>query len=169
MTIIRRETKLPIPDLRLDSVYELRPEMLTKLGIRLLLLDLDNTLSPYGQFEPDKQLRDWLDSLVKAGIMPHLFSNNRSGRPLRFAESLGIGATDRAKKPNPRILLRLLREKGVKPSEAALCGDQVYTDIFCAKRAGILALAVRPISIKKPHRAIRYALEAPFRLAGKKG
>ena len=159
--------RAPVPDLLLPSIYALTPAMVRGRGIRLLLLDLDNTLIPYETDEPTGELRRWLEKMAAAGAEPFIFSNNRGGRPAALAEKLGIGFVGRAKKPNPRRLQALLEEKGVRPQEAALVGDQIYTDIFCAKRGGILAIAVRPIRVTKPHRAARYALEAPFRAAAK--
>ena len=127
--------RAPVPDLLLPSVLELAPEALRSRGVKLLLLDLDNTLAPYGSGEVSPEIRHWLSDLAEAGIEPYIFSNNRGGRPSAFAEKLGLGFVGRAKKPNPRRLWALLEEKGLDRSEAALVGDQIYTDIFCARRA----------------------------------
>ena len=158
---------LPIPDLMLRSVYELTPARLRALGVKLLLLDLDNTLAEYGVPAPAPALLPWLRRVQRAGIEPLIFSNSRGGRPARFSQALGIENLGRAKKPSPKKLLRLLKERGLRPKDAALVGDQVYTDIFCAKRAGVLAISVRPLNLSAPHRALRYALELPLRLAGR--
>jgi HAD superfamily phosphatase (TIGR01668 family) len=159
--------RAPVPDLLLPSVLALTPEELRRRGVKLLLLDLDNTLAPYGVPDVTPEVRRWLADVAAAGIEPYIFSNNRGGRPAAFAEKLGLGFVGRAKKPNPRRLRALLAEKGLAESEAALVGDQIYTDIFCARRAGILAVAVRPIDARAPHRALRWAAESPFRLAAK--
>ena len=159
--------RAPVPDLLLPSVLELAPEALRGRGVKLLLLDLDNTLAPYGSGEVSPEIRHWLSDLAEAGIEPYIFSNNRGGRPSAFAEKLGLGFVGRAKRPNPRRLWAVLEEKGLDRSEAALVGDQIYTDIFCARRAGVLAVAVRPIDARAPHRALRWASESPFRLAAK--
>ena len=159
--------RLPVPDLLLPDVFAVTPELLRRHGVKLLLLDLDNTLAPYGVPDVSPEVRQWLADVAGAGIEPYIFSNNRGGRPAAFAEKLGLGFVGRAKKPNPRRLWALLSEKGLEKSEAALVGDQIYTDIFCARRAGVLAVAVRPINARAPHRALRYASESPFRLAAK--
>jgi len=159
--------RLPVPDISLHDVFDLSPRRLHALGVKLLLLDLDNTLAAYGEAVPSRVLRRWLKNLRGAGIEPVIFSNSRGNRPARFAAMLAIEAVDHAHKPNPKKLLALLDERGLRPCDAALCGDQVYTDVFCAKRAGALAICVRPLSFWVPTRALRYAAEAPFRLAGK--
>lgn len=164
MTII---WKLPVPHHMVRSIYDLKTEFFTSRGIKLLLLDLDNTLVPYEDDEPSDELKSWLREISEAGIEPFIFSNNRGGRPAGFSEKLDIGFIGRAKKPNPRKLNQVLAEKGIRHKEAAIVGDQIYTDIFCGRRAGILSVAVRPIRISNPLRALRYAAESPFRLAGR--
>ncbi len=159
--------RAPVPDLLLPDVFAVTPEKLHARGVKLLLLDLDNTLAPYGVPDVTEEVRRWLGEIAAAGIEPYIFSNNRGGRPAAFAEKLGLPFVGRAKKPNPRRLRALLEEKGLSCAEAALVGDQIYTDIFCARRAGVLAVAVRPIDARAPHRALRYAAEAPFRLTAR--
>ena len=159
--------RAPVPDRAFRDIYAITPAFVRGRGLRLLLLDLDNTLLPYESDEPTPELEKWIARMRSAGAEPFIFSNNRGGRPAVVAEKLGIGFIGRAKKPNPRKLLSLLREKGVEAGETALSGDQIYTDIFCARRAGVLALAVRPIDARKPHRALRYAAEFPFRLTAR--
>jgi HAD superfamily (subfamily IIIA) phosphatase, TIGR01668 len=158
---------LPVPQYMAHSIYDLTPDFFTSRGIKLLLLDLDNTLLPYETFEPNEELLKWLSSMTAAGIEPFIFSNNRGGRPAHFSKLLNIGFIGKAKKPNPRRLWEVLAQKSIAKENAALVGDQIYTDIFCGKRGGILTVSVRPISIKNPLRALRYAAEFPFRLAGK--
>ena len=160
-------SQLPVPNCMAHSIYDLSPDFFTSRGIKLLLLDLDNTLLPYETFHPSDELLDWLSSMTAAGIEPFIFSNNRGGRPAHFSELLNIEFIGKAKKPNPRRLWEVLAQKSIAKENAALVGDQIYTDIFCGKRGKILTVSVRPISIKNPLRALRYALEFPFRLAGK--
>jgi len=158
---------LPIPDYIFANIFEITPRFLTERGIRLLLSDLDNTLSEYGHSTASEELTLWLGGLREAGILPFVLSNNRRGRPAEFCEPLDLGYIGHAKKPNPKAMLDIIKNLGFKISETALCGDQIYTDILCAKLGGVTAIAVKPISLKAPHRAVRYALESPFRLASK--
>jgi len=118
--------RAPVPDRAYPDIYAITPAMIRGRGIRLLLLDLDNTLLPYEIDEPTPQLREWIARMRAAGAEPFIFSNNRGGRPAVVAEKLGIGFIGRAKKPNPRKLLSLLREKGVEAGETALIGASVH-------------------------------------------
>ncbi len=153
------------PQLRVKDVYALTPELLSGLGVKALLLDLDNTLTPYHVTAPAPALLAWRDALLAAGIQPFIVSNSRSGRAAVFAGKAGLPHIDHAGKPRPDGILRALSHCGVQPREAALAGDQIFTDIWGARRAGVLAILVRPISLKQPFRALRYGVETPFRLS----
>jgi uncharacterized protein len=156
---------LPIPDKIMNSIFDLTPKELHDMGITLLLMDLDNTLAKYHAISPSVSLRNWIDALKKAGIEPFIFSNTRGKGAENFGKALNVEYLNHAKKPNTAALNELLRKKGVKPENAAIIGDQIYTDILCGARAGIVTIAVRPIALVNPFHIIRYGAEMPFRCA----
>lgn len=160
--------KAPIPDFMADCIYDLNPESLHGMGIRLLLLDLDNTLVPYGTDKAPIALRNWIDALKKAGIEPFILSNNRGHRPEHFARLLSIGFVGSAGKPSTAALRRVLAEKEVPREAAAIVGDQIYTDVLAGKSAGITTFAVRPLELSNPLLLLRYGLEFPFRALGRR-
>lgn len=155
----------PVPHILLESIYELTPAFFTEKGISLLLLDLDNTLAPYSADSPSPELIVWLEGLKDAGIEPFILSNNRGDRPQRFAAALSLDYVGKSRKPSVKKLKAVLSQRGLDSSRAAIIGDQVYTDILCGRRAGVYTIAVRPIDINNPLRALRYFAEMPFRLA----
>jgi len=163
-----RKPIIPVPDIKLESIYKLKPEFLLEAGISLLVLDLDNTLAPYSHPIPNAQLRSWVDGMKEAGVELFILSNNHGSRPERFANELCLDYLDRARKPSAKKLLQVLREKGISPEKAAIIGDQIYTDVICGKRAGVLTIIVKPIELTNPLLAIRYGLEIPFRLIKKR-
>ena len=82
------------------------PAFFTRHGIRLLLCDLDYTLAPKSQPEPDDALRRWLSEVQAAGVTVMILSNNRSpARVERFCRDLGITYEGHAGKPSPQGLL----------------------------------------------------------------
>ena len=155
--------RLPIPKYRAKSVFSLTPDFLCGVGIRLLLLDLDNTLIAYGGGAPDERLAEWVAELNGAGVEPFILSNNRRGHALKFARQLGVRCVQHAGKPSPKAVFEILRENGLDAGDCAIAGDQMYTDIFCAVRAGVMPILVDPIDISNFFRKIRYMLEFPFR------
>ena len=79
------------PERVYDGYEQIRGEELARRGIRLLLCDLDYTLAPKSQREPDETVRQWIDSMRRAGVEVMILSNNRSpARVGRFCRDLGI-------------------------------------------------------------------------------
>lgn len=160
----------PIPDQVYKHITEIVPKALVSRGIKLLLADLDNTLAQYGQNEPDAAVVEWRVRLRDAGVTLFLLSNNR--RPTRvgqFAKALGAPVLGHANKPSTRGYRAAMERMGCGPEETAMVGDQIFTDILGAKRVGILALLVEPMECKgNPGRCLRYAVETPFRAAGRR-
>ena len=121
------------------------PEFLLKNGIKALLLDIDNTLAPYEQPEPDERIVAWLASLRTAGIKTAFLSNNHADRVELFNKTLALPMRYDAHKPLPGQAKKMLKRLGATKGEAALMGDQIFTDVLCAHLTGIRAILVPPI------------------------
>lgn len=155
-----------LPWKKADSIYVLTGPTMTLEGIRFLMMDLDNTLCPYSQSEPDDRLRAWQRELEAAGVTLFLLSNSRKPtRVAHFAQSMGIRYMGHAGKPKTGGYLRAMEENGFTPKESAMIGDQIFTDTLGANRAGIRSILVKPISLAgNPGRYLRYWVELPMRL-----
>lgn len=136
------------PDKMLATYRDVTPELLQSLGIRALLSDIDNTLAPYEQDEPDEEIRAWVQSLAAHGIRIALVSNNHPPRVELFNRTLGLVAYPDSGKPSKKTLLRAMRELDVAPAETAVLGDQLLTDAYAGKHIGLPALIVPPIKDK---------------------
>lgn len=141
--------ELFIPDDMFASYREVTPEFLRSVGVRALLIDIDNTLAPYEVADPDGEILAWFGSLSAAGISASLVSNNHPPRVERFAAPLGIPAYPDSKKPCRGTLLRAMEAMGVTAGETAMLGDQILTDCFAGKRIGARAIILPPIRDKK--------------------
>lgn len=137
------------PDYMFENYACITPQFLAEHGIRALLIDIDNTLAPYEQAEPDEKIRAWFSSLAAAGISVALVSNNHPARVELFNRSLGLLAFADSKKPHRRTLLRAMRELGANPSSTAMLGDQLLTDAYAGKHIGLPAIILPPIRDKK--------------------
>ena len=160
----------PIPRGVYPSVTSLNPKQLAARGIRLVLADLDNTLVPYKVTQPPESIVAWKKELEAAGIRLFLLSNSRKpGRAQNFAEKLGIPFQSHSGKPQKAGYLRAMERMGCRPEETVMVGDQIFTDTLGANNAGVTPLLVEPIRLAgNPGRYIRYAIETPFRLLGKR-
>ena len=154
-----------LPWRQAGSIYDLTGESLEKAGVRLLMADLDNTLCPYSVAEPDQALRTWLTDLEGHGVTLFLLSNSRKPkRPAHFAQALGISYLGHAGKPKVGGYIKTMTEQNVEADACAMVGDQIFTDILGANRAGVRSILVRPISLAgNPGRYLRYWAELPMR------
>ena len=160
----------PIPRGVYPSVTHISPQALAARGIRLVLADLDNTLVPYKVTRPPDKIVAWKEELKANGIELFLLSNSRKpGRAQKFAEQLGIPCQGHSGKPKKAGYLRTMERMGCTPGETVMMGDQIFTDTLGANNAGVTPLLVQPIRLAgNPGRYIRYAVETPFRLLGKR-
>ncbi len=141
-------SRLLTPDYMFSSFDEITPAFLQECGIRALLIDIDNTLAPYEQDDPDERIVAWFDSLRAAGIQSALISNNHPPRVERFNATLGLPAYADSGKPGSRTILAAMAEMGVTPTETAGLGDQLLTDTLAVHRLGMPSLIVPPIKDK---------------------
>jgi HAD superfamily phosphatase (TIGR01668 family) len=134
-----------VPDIMFDNALDISPELLIAKGIRAVVLDIDNTLVTYGVAEPTEEVIAWIDTLKNAGLGVAIASNNHAPRVELFNEKIGVFATCESKKPSARAVKAACEHFGVQPSETAVIGDQIFTDVWCARNAGALAILVKPI------------------------
>ena len=69
-------------------VTDITPEILKKLSIKGLILDLDNTLTTHDNPVPANGVMEWLDKMKKNGIKLMIVSNNHPPRVKPFADML---------------------------------------------------------------------------------
>ena len=59
-----------------------------------------------------------------------------------FEATCGIKPSHICGKPNAEMILHKIEERGLQPSECAMVGDRLYTDIEMAERAGVVGILV---------------------------
>ena len=152
-----------VPDYKFDTFDAVTAEHLLFIGVRCVLLDIDNTLEPYENPTPSERVLAWLSSLDASGISYAIISNNNKDRVEKFTAGLDIKAYPMSCKPFKRNLVRAMSELGVTPSETAFIGDQILTDVWAAHNAGVKAILVPPIKDKKdPFTRFKRLIERPF-------
>lgn len=134
-----------VPDFMFDDIYCITPEFIKSLGVRALVLDIDNTLVTYAVEEPTPEVIAWIDGMRQSGLSLSIASNNHEERVAKFNEKLGLFIMCESRKPSRKAVKRACAHFGVKPNECAVIGDQIFTDVLCASRSGAVAILVKPI------------------------
>ncbi len=128
-----------------ERVTEITPEFLQSLGVRALLLDVDNTLATYTSHTPSPGALEWVRAMETAGFRMIIISNNFKERVGSFGAMFGLDTLSFAFKPLPVGYLRAARRLGVKLPECVIIGDQIFTDIVGANLCGMKSVLLSPI------------------------
>lgn len=137
-----------LPDHYYDALADITPEMLVSLGIKGLVMDIDNTIVTYDDPTPTPAAQAWFDAATEAGIKISFVSNNEWERVREFNSSLGYPAYAKSGKPFIKYILKAMSDMGTVRENTALIGDQVFTDVYAGKRAGLRVFLVKPIKDK---------------------
>ena len=158
-----------LPKVITDELTDLNPELLRNLGVRLLMMDFDNTIVPYTTNVPTEKMAAWLKAMAASDIQICVVSNSRKDRVKKFCDPYGIPVITRAKKPGTRGIEESLAKFGIDRKEAAIVGDQIFTDTLAGNRAGVTSILIKAIDNHNIWLKLRHVLELPFIfLAGKR-
>lgn len=136
------------PDEYLDSAYEIDYEAFYRNGIRGVIFDIDNTLVPHDA-PADERAAELFDRLHQMGCQTMLLSNNREPRVKSFAGKVRTGYLYKAGKPKRAGYLLAMERMGTTEETTLFVGDQLFTDVWGARRSGIHAVLVKPIHPKE--------------------
>ncbi len=133
------------PDEYVDSTYQIDFEKLYAEGYRGILFDIDNTLVPHGAAADERAIK-LFRQLEALGFQCCLISNNKEPRVKAFAEAVGADYIYKANKPLVKNYRRAMVRIGTSRAHTIFIGDQLFTDVYGAKRAGIRNILVKPIN-----------------------
>lgn len=136
------------PDYEADSAYGLDYEGLYQKGYRGIIFDIDNTLVPHGAPADDRAVKLFA-RLHEIGFGTILLSNNKEPRVKTFNDKVGSRYIFKAGKPGREGYEKAMRLLGTTPSATLFVGDQLFTDVWGAKKAGIVTYLVKPIHPKE--------------------
>lgn len=133
----------------LHRVTDITPALLESLGIRALVLDVDNTMAKHGVQKPHEGVLAWTQQMTAVGMRLIVVSNNYKKRVAPFAAQFSLPYVSFACKPSPLGYLRARRLAGVRSRECLVVGDQIFTDILGANLCGMRSVLLDPIAPDK--------------------
>ena len=151
-----------LPKVIVGSVTQLSPELLKKLGVRLLMLDFDNTIVPYTTNVPTGEMEAWLKRMLSSDIQLCVVSNSKRDRVKVFCAQYGLDCITHAKKPFSKGIRECLDKYGIPAGNCALAGDQIYTDTLGANGVGVKSILVKAIDNHNFWLKARHVAELPF-------
>lgn len=136
------------PDEYRDSTYEIPFEQLYNEGYRGIIFDIDNTLVMHGA-PADERAKKLFAHLKSLGFQSCLLSNNKEPRVKMFNEEIQTHFICNAHKPSITNYEKAMELMGTDKSNTIFVGDQLFTDVWGAKRTGIRNVLVKPINPKE--------------------
>ena len=152
------------PDETADTSYGIDYEALYRKGYRGLIYDVDNTLVPHGAPAADRA-KALFERLHTIGFSAVLLSNNKEPRVKMFNDAVQVSYIYKAGKPNPANYRKAMEQMGTDEKNTLFVGDQIFTDIWGANRAGMDTVLMEPVdkSTDEIQIVIKRWLEKPFR------
>ncbi len=156
------------PKAEYSSTYEIPFGRLYRQGVRGVIFDIDNTLVLHDAPADERSIA-LFRSLDEIGLRSAIISNNDEPRVRLFAEAVGCDTyVYKAGKPDKAGYLKAAELMALSADEVVFVGDQLFTDIWGANRAGIFSILVGALGPEIYfHITLKRILEAPVRLAYK--
>lgn len=131
-----------------EKITDITVEELRAVGVRGILLDVDNTLTTHDSQEIAPAVMAWLQGMTESGFSLMIVSNGKRRRVTPFAEKVGLPFVSMAAKPLPFGFLRAVKALGFKRRECVEIGDQYFTDFLGGKLAGVRVIQLMPIQLE---------------------
>lgn len=130
------------------SPYKIDYKKFFEKGYRGVLFDIDNTLVGHNA-DADEKIIAFLAKLKKIGFAICLLSNNKEERVKKFNEKINLEYIFKAGKPGRKAYIDGMRRIHCNRKNTFFVGDQIFTDIYGANRAGVYSILVQPVAKKE--------------------
>ena len=137
------------PDEMVDKVTDIDFQGMYDNGYRGVIFDIDNTLVEHGMPATEAN-KKFFAELKEIGLKVMFLSNNKEPRVKSFRYAVNYGDyIYKAGKPNPANYFEAMKRMGTDEDNTFFAGDQLFTDVWGGKKAGIKTFLVKPIDKKE--------------------
>lgn len=133
------------PNMQVKKIKDIDLDYLWQLGIRGLVFDLDNTITPFQLYDPDQETAAWFEMLKNRGFAVCILSNSMQKKVETLSEWLNIPILGNSKKPSRAGFKRASQTLELPPKQLAMIGDQLFTDIYGGNKAGFFTILTEKI------------------------
>lgn len=139
------------PAIYINNYRSLNLLKLVEKGIRVLCIDVDNTLvSPHCATLED-EAKDFIQQVKDRGITPVLLSNNTKKRVAGVAKQVDVVFYSFSCKPCTYNYKKIAKDYHCHSDEMAILGDQLITDVLSGKRMKIWTILQDPLTNEENH------------------
>ena len=135
------------PKMYYKSIFDINYLKLKEMGIKIIVMDLDNTIAKVEERVPNKTVIDLFNKLSN-DFKIVIASNNFKNRVSMMCENLPCDYFYRLYKPFLRLKRLLIKKYQIDMKNVCVIGDQIVTDIYLGNKMGALTILVDPIGEK---------------------
>lgn len=150
------------PTIVCDSLHDIDFQDLRNTGVNLIFFDVDNTIIGLNETHTPIDYITLINHVKSLGIDVMLLSNNSNTQRIQIiASELSVPGISFACKPFIYTTHHILTNySDISPSQCAIIGDQLFTDVLHGKWLGMSTILVEPITQPKhPIRRTQYMIE----------
>ena len=138
--------KLLIPDVYVENIHSIDTDKLQeKKNIKGIIVDLDNTLVPWGEKELHDDIVSWIKQVKGNGLKICIVSNSPTDHVSEVSTLLDCPFYCSRYKPLKRPFREAMKRMQIKSEETAVIGDQLFTDVLGGNRLNLLTILVPPL------------------------
>ena len=134
------------PDMRVERIQDIDLPLLWGQGIRGLIFDLDNTITPWHQYAANDEIIRWFEQVRQYGFQACILSNSGEAKTAQISEWLDVPVLSDSRKPRAYGFRRAGRLLQLPPRHLAMIGDQIFTDIWGGNRAGLFTILTEKLA-----------------------
>ncbi len=135
------------PTARYCRLSDIPLAFLKENEIKLVFLDMDNTLAPWHSDAVQENFIKWISLVKENGIQVALLTNSNGENANFIGKKASINVHKGAVKPFKKETLKVVSEYGIKCENVLMVGDQLFTDIQLAN--SIKAKSVLTVPLEK--------------------
>ena len=134
------------PDEIKDVISDISIDWIINQKIDFMIIDVDNTSVVKGTNHIDDKTDKWSNECVKRCKTVLICSNNTSSVAFDLAEKYNCFGFNLALKPFKLRLNRFIQKNNIEYTNACVIGDQLFTDIWLAKRFKYKSILVQRLN-----------------------
>lgn len=130
------------------STYDVDFKAFYDAGYRGIIYDIDNTMVPHGA-PADERAVALFEKLRAIGFDTCALSNNKEPRVKMFCDAVSSKYLFKGGKPGVAGYEKAMDMMHTTKENTLFIGDQIFTDVWGANRAGLYSILVKPIHPKE--------------------
>ena len=134
------------PDAQFNKVTDISPQFFIDNNLTGIILDIDHTVIGLDGKRLEG-VNEWIKSLQESNIKLCIASNSKNKTKIsKFAAEFDIPYFLLSCKPLKRGLKKALKELDMKSENVAEIGDQLFTDVWGAKKIKMFSILTKPFT-----------------------